>query len=109
MSLDGSTNMLELNKQEFGSQPNFKDELVNIDVPKIVDKNGKNSLSLSRSINDMNLIATASLNAKTTTASDITSNMTNNLKQQIKKRIVLKRDLNSESVHLLPTKKSLKP
>ena len=77
-SLDGSQHYLEVNKQEFASQsnndPSFKGELVNIDIPKIVDKN-KNTLNQSRSNNDMHLMATASLNAKTTTASDLTSNI----------------------------------
>jgi hypothetical protein len=46
--LDGSQHYLEVNKQEFASQsnndPSFKGELVNIDIPKIVDKN-KNTLN----------------------------------------------------------------
>jgi peptidoglycan hydrolase-like amidase len=57
----------------------------------------------------MHLMATASLNAKTTTASDLTSNMTNNLKHQFKQKVAIKREILTSQSAAQASKKSLKP
>ena len=98
--------MLEVNKQEYATNSS---ELININVQKMVDKNAKSSLNQSRSINDMQLLATASLNAKTTTASDLTSNMTHNLKRQLKHKLILKREILSSQSAAVGSKKLPKP
>ena len=113
-SLDGTQAMNEINKQEYASStnmPSFKGELVNIDIPKIVTKKAlaKNASSLnqSRSIADMQLLASTSLNGKTTTASDLTSNMTHHLKKKFKQKYLTNRKDVSASLSAATIKKQI--